>query len=877
MSVLLCVDSKESTQTHYPGIRYKLAATLPFRFKAGGNGPMAPITSAQPAHHHRSTTKTANKPFKPRHASKSALKDRAKGKIESSGFEKGSRKTRHQQVMNKLDRRNHAKQLRVNKLAERERVVTIFAGRDGAPRVVAVVLLCEDVRTEEVLRELNGSMGVEAALENVHRPCRVEIPRFKQNVQYLTPRRNLIECLDACRVADFVLFLLSATEEVDDLGQQMLRCIESQGVSTVLTGVHNLSAIEPAKKRPDVLKSLKSYITHFFATQEKVHDLSSRQDCSNVMRSLCTMMPKGVRWREDRSWMVAEDVRWEGEEAIVTGVVRGKAMKADRLVQVGDWGDFQIDKITAAPLEIKKKGQKGDPMAVDVSEGGDILEQPTVDQENMAELAPEEATMDDAFTAATASIAPSGRKAVMLDDHHYFDDDERYDLDVPKKLPRGTSKYQAAWYLGDVSDSGSDLEDIEEDQDVDLDLDGSGAAGPADGHFDATMVEPTEAGATSEYPQSEAFNDPDPEDEVDQLEAYRKKRRDEAHDDLEFPDEIELHPHVLARERLARYRGLKSLRKSQWDTEEDKPFEPDAWSRLLEIADYKSAKNRVLKEALVGGVKAGTRVNVHLRTPEDQVATLQALLKPMALFSLLRHEHKRTAVNTSITLSSDHDGPLKSKEQLIMHCGPRRLVIHPLFSQAGNTPNDVHKFDRYLHPGRTAVASFIGPVTWGSVPCLYFKRRAPPAKPADAIEDLAHSMSNDISPSSNSLDLIATGTTLPPSTSRIITKRIILTGHPYKIHRHLVTVRYMFFNAEDVAYFRALQLWTKRGRGGFLREALGTHGYFKATFDGKIGPMDAVGVSLYKRVWPRTAQVWRVGMEEGGKEETGDGGGVMIE
>ena len=28
-------------------------------------------------------------------------------------------------------------------------------------------------------------------------------------------------------------------------------------------------------------------------------------------------------------------------------------------------------------------------------------------------------------------------------------------------------------------------------------------------------------------------------------------------------------------------------------------------------------------------------------------------------------------------------------------------------------------------------------------------------------------------------------------------------------------------------------------------------GYFKATFDGKIDKQDTVGLSLYKRVWPR--------------------------
>ena len=834
---------------------------------------MASLSASGQAHHHRATTKVLNKPFKTRHVSKSALKDRAKGKVES--LEKGSRKTPHQQVMSKLDRRNHAKQIRLNKVAQRAKEDSVFAGKDGAPRIVAIIPLCDDVNSGKVVEELNGSVDIEdKAVDSYVGSQKVDVLRFKTKVQYLTPGRDLIECLDACRIADFVLFVLSATEEVDDIGEQTIRCIESQGVSIVLTGVHNLDLIEPAKKRPDVAKSLKSYITHFFATQEKIHDLSSRQDCSNVMRSLCSTTPKGVRWREDRSWMVAEDVRWENDQAVLTGVVRGRALKADRLVQVGDWGDFQIEKITAAPLETKNKGQKADAITVGVPESGDVLDQPTEEQEDLAGMAPEEMTMDD---IPNTSLAPSERKAVLLDDHHYFDKDEEDEMKMPKQLPRGTSKYQAAWYLGDFSDSGSDMEDVDLDQDDELDVDDHTGAAATNGNFDEVMADPTEAGA-SEYPQSEAFHDPAPDEEAEELNAYRKRRRDEAEDDLEFPDEIELHPHVLARERLGRYRGLKSLRTSTWETEEDRAHVPEDWSRLLDVADYKSAKNRVLKEALVGGVKPGTRVNIHLRIPAGQVAALRSAPKPSAVFSLLRHEHKRTAVNTSITLSSEYDRPLKSKEELILQCGPRRLVISPLFSQAGNTPNDVHKFDRYLHPGKTSVASFIGPVVWGSVPCLYFKRKAP-VQPQDAIEDLAQSMSNGHINSTGTLKLIGTGTTLPPSTSRVIAKRIILTGHPYKIHRKLVTVRYMFFNPEDVQYFRALQLWTKRGRSGFIKEALGTHGYFKATFDGKVNAMDAVAVSLYKRVWPRNAVTWRP-YEEGEREvvpELVGDGGVMVE
>jgi len=70
----------------------------------------------------------------------------------------------------------------------------------------------------------------------------------------------------------------------------------------------------------------------------------------------------------------------------------------------------------------------------------------------------------------------------------------------------------------------------------------------------------------------------------------------------------------------------------------------------------------------------------------------------------------------------------------------------------------------------------------------------------------------------------------------------------------------MFFNSEDVAWFKALPLWTNRGRQGQIKESLGTHGYFKATFDAKVGMQEGVGVSLYKRVWPRWCR--SVGAEE---------------
>lgn len=209
--------------------------------------------------------------------------------------------------------------------------------------------------------------------------------------------------------------------------------------------------------------------------------------------------------------------------------------------------------------------------------------------------------------------------------------------------------------------------------------------------------------------------------------------------------------------------------------------------------------------------------------------------------------------------------------------GPRRLRVNPVYSQhtrgGGKGQNNVHKFERYLRHGVTNVATIYGPVIFGRQPCILLRENE------GSRGSCFISLCNERPAKIGHLDLpapdlVAMGTFLHPDTTRVIAKRIVLSGHPFKLHRKTATVRYMFFNPEDINYFKPVQLHTKYGRTGHIKESLGTHGYFKAHFDGPMNQMDTVCMSLYKRVYPKWAELVKDG---DGQLREQDGDEMMVE
>jgi pre-rRNA-processing protein TSR1 len=167
-------------------------------------------------------------------------------------------------------------------------------------------------------------------------------------MQYLIPRSPAIsDVLDVCLPADYILLLLSSTTEVPESSLNTLRSILGQGTSSVMAVVGNITEHDHVKTRTQIKKSLLSYITQYIPTIERVFASDDPSEASVVMRILCTGIPTGIRWREQRSYVFPEDWRWDDKEkmVVVSGTIRGKPLQVDRLIHIPSCGDFQIDKV----------------------------------------------------------------------------------------------------------------------------------------------------------------------------------------------------------------------------------------------------------------------------------------------------------------------------------------------------------------------------------------------------------------------------------------------------------------------------------------------------------------------------------------------------
>eukprot|EP00392_Amoebophrya_sp_AT5.2_P007655 g7670.t1 len=284
---------------------------------------------------------------------------------------------------------------------------------------------------------------------------------------------------------------------------------------------------------------------------------------------------------------------------------------------------------------------------------------------------------------------------------------------------------------------------------------------------------------------------------------------------------------------------------------------------------------------------------------------------PVILSTLFPHEHqvsvmhfqihRATAGTDSLTPGKTLDRSIKSKTELEFHCGFRRFLARPIFSQLPKkscAEKDKHLYLRYCHGGSSCVASVYAPILFSPCTLLMFEKEAgeidrvcsnagggvvegsSPTASAESIAGGGNAMdvemdeqehvdehqgpavgaNKQLMKNSSSVaawteagrkSMLAWGEVIDANPKKVIVKRCVLTGYPFRVHKNKAVVRHMFFKPDDIRWFRPVELRTKQGLRGNIKESLGTHGYMKCVFGDRIKQNDTICMDLWKRQYKR--------------------------
>ncbi|KAM0733978.1 Pre-rRNA-processing protein TSR1-like protein [Formica fusca] len=773
--------------------------------------------------HRPGALKQSNKQHKTgRHRSKSVINNELKGKQNIKTSLKHLKKSLQRDA-----RRNQLLQIRKKKREEVLAQKRNLGSCHSAPILICIIPLQSDINIQNIMSVITS---IDETANIATSPCgitHIGVPRMKQRFSIIVPPiGNVLATLDAAKVANTILFITSVAcqtngdterEIVDKWGKKIIVSCLAQGLPTTIFAVHNIQRLH-IKKRQEYKQSVQRAISKWLP-DEKVLELDTVDDCLNILRRVGSQKQRNVFYKNIRPHLLAEEISFEcNEDSLdfgtlsVTGYVRGiTSLSVNNLVHIPGFGDFQMSciKVLDDPYEIiyanRKKLSSNDEMKTKGKHGTQIIlytadpeKQETLESEYIPDPMDAEQTWP---TEEELAEAAANRKRKIV-----------------KVVPKGTSEYQAAWIADEDGESLSACsEELEDNMSVEE------AKSETDSNTDLEDDEEYETITISEAAMDEAHYDKDI-DMLEEKQAMEKFKK--AKSDAQFPDEVDTPQDILAKTRFQKYRGLESFRTSPWDPKENLPVD---YSRIIEFADYDRRRKRIYKECedIEEAIWPGRYVTLDIirvsRVTFKAFATIAN--QPLIVIGLLPYEHKMSLLNVVLKHLNNYTLPIKSKDRLVFQSGFRRFTACPIFSQ--HTNGNKHKYERYFHPDNTVVASMYAPVTFSPCPVLCY------------IENKGE------------LELIATGNVLSCNPNRIVLKRAVLSGHPYKVNKRSVVVRFMFFNREDIEWFKPIQLRTKYGRRGHIKESLGTHGHMKCIFNGQLKSQDTILMNLYKRVFPK--------------------------
>lgn len=618
----------------------------------------------------------------------------------------------------------------------------------------------------------------------------------KKRIQLVVPfhRESIDVILDAAKAADALLCLFpsEATYEqscFDELGYKTLTALRMQGLPPLVMG----SMIDSSEKKIGMKTVQRYFFSEFSADKAKFVMPSANVkagDVESIARQVVNTVVSAF------SGSLSSTV----SESLALRRMRGY-MLIEKL-QVSDSGDVVISghargagfgtqtavHLTGYPHTFRVK-------KLEVMEENDGMEEvKIVESSGDQDLCPLRPAEMQEQTWPTEEEEAEAERQQMLNRRM-----------KRVAVPAGaTSEVEAAWFGEDVvGEDSMEQEFLEEEEDEKI----------IEGMFDWDKVQ--------EEAEFEASSAKKP--------IFEERSREE----MDFVDEVDTPQTMTARERFQKYRGLKSLRNANWDAYEELPVE---YSQIHEFQDIPF----ITKQSFGGISESGKiclnklcRITLEPVVAEDgQVAPVTGSRVPLVASTMAPYESKVTLVHCRLSrLPESLDLAIKSKDLVTVQIGFRRFEVRPLFSEipkysASTGTSPIQRMYRQLPEDTNAsiLMSFYAPAMFGSSPALAFH--------------------------SGRLALWGSVAGCAPNRPMIV-KRATLTGYPFRVHQTKAVCRFMFFNPEDIDWFKPVELVTKKGLRGHIIESLGTHGYMKCRFNGQLTSDDVICLHLYKRVFPK--------------------------
>ena len=661
------------------------------------------------------------------HRSKGAVNNLNRGRV-SSVSSGGIRKVKKE---SKVAKKNKIKQLRQLKY---EHILELKRGKSTVfpPELIAVIPLVPfEGELSTTLAKLMSSDPGDWLFENGF----IQSPqKFKRRFHFAQPNvEDIHAVLDVTKVCDGVIYIIG--DNVGFHAEKLIYSIAAQGLPSAPTFLIDPNVNLDMKK---ALKPMKKWIDSICpSSSDKIFTLQNGQQVVQLLRHLGDQKKWKNSLRATRSHIMAEKVESSSDGATstvrLTGYIRGIDWNANRIVHVPGWGDFQLEKVE----------KHADPRAARKEQMADVSTVlPNADQDDMiTENEPD--MMDGEQTWPT--------------------EDELREAEIKKKVikvPKGTSQYQAAWIVDndedDQNDDPEDEDDLDEDLDEDLEEEASDNDDDQDDMEDDDMDEETEE-LESETNETNDNYDAKHVSFADEQNAYDKLRK--ARMDEMFPDEIDTPQDSLAKDRFQKYRGLKSFRSSPWDAKENLPFD---YGKVFQFENFARTKKSVLKaneEESETLIPMGTYATLVIKNvPSHFYADYVKNPVPLVAFCMLKHEQRMSVMNVAVKRFKDANNEvIASKEKLIFHVGYRRFAASPVFS--AHTNGDKHKYERYWRSeDPMIVMTMFAPIMYPSSNVLVFRELA-----------------------SGRQSLVGSGHLVSMDPDRLVIKRTVLSGHPFKV------------------------------------------------------------------------------------------------